>query len=294
MHYALAIDLGGTAIKGGLYTQTGQPVNQTTIPTPYPASPEQVLLALTDLIRQLDPQHLASIVGIGVPGITDRRGRIVKTAINLHHWHNIPLAEALEPLINRRVVAANDANCAGLGEVWLGAARGLEDVLLLTLGTGVGGAVILAGRLFSGYGGAGAELGHITLWADGPGCNCGSRGCLEQYVAIPAIQRRTGLDPLSLSQKALQGDPIALAQWQEIGQYLGIGLSSLIYVFNPQAIVIGGGISASAELFMPSARAEIDQRVLPACREDLLLIPAELGNDAGMVGAARLAFQTFA
>ncbi|WP_218080434.1 ROK family protein [Anthocerotibacter panamensis] len=288
---AIAIDLGGTAIKAGVYDSQGNQLRTHSIPTPQPATPEAVLIALVDLIQYLDAKREISRVGVGVPGIADALGRIVKTAINLNHWHNIPLAEQLEQLTNRRVVVANDANCAGLGEVWLGAARNQDEALVLTLGTGVGGAVILGGRLFTGHGGAGAELGHIVLHADGPPCNCGSNGCLEQYVAAPAIHRSTGMDPHTLGIQAQKGDPTALAHWENIGRLLGAGLTSLIYIFTPQVIVIGGGVSASSAFFIPRAVAEIERRVMPACREGLVVKVAQLGNDAGIAGAARLAFQ---
>ncbi len=295
--YAIALDLGGTAIKAGIYDDAGHQHAVHSIPTPQPATPEAVLVALADLCQTLDPDGHITCVGLGVPGITDAAGRVVKTAINLEKtlWQNIPLAEHLEQLTNRQVILANDANCAGLGEVWLGAAREkeLQDVLMLTLGTGVGGAVILKGKLFTGHGGAGAELGHIGLNIDGPACNCGSHGCLEQYVSIHGIERLTGKDPHTLGLLAQQGDVQALAAWEKVGRYLGAGLTSLVYIFTPQAIVIGGGVSASSQFFLPRALAEVKTRVLPACAEGLILRAAQLGNDAGMAGAARLAFQTF-
>ncbi|WP_287131364.1 ROK family protein [Candidatus Cyanaurora vandensis] len=293
MEYAIALDLGGTAIKAGVYDTTGHQHAVLQIPTPQPAAPDLVLLALADLIEHLDPKRLAPRVGIGVPGVTDRAGRVVKTAINLHQWHHVPLAEQIEQLTRRATVTGNDANCAGLGEAWLGAARGVADALVLTLGTGVGGAVILEGRFFVGYNGAGAELGHIGLNMAGPPCNCGSQGCLEQYVSAPAITRWAGQNPFLLGQLARQGDPVALAQWEQMGRYLGAGLSSLVYIFTPQMIVIGGGVAASHQFFLPSALAELERRVLLPCRVGLTLCPALLGNDAGIAGAARLAFQTF-
>jgi len=291
MKLAMGIDLGGTAIKAGIYTADGNLVKSTSRPTPRPATPEAVLITLVDLIQHLDPTGEVPSIGIGVPGITDRAGRIVKTAINLDHWHHIPLAEQIEQLTNRSAVLANDANCAGLGEVWLGAARGFADVLMLTLGTGVGGAIILDGQLLVGQGGAAAELGHIGLNMQGPACNCGSRGCLEQYVAAPAIERLTGYTPKVLGELAAEGNLEALGAWSQIGSYLGVGLASLAYVFAPQAIVIGGGVSASSAYFLPSALAELEERVLLPCREGLQVVVAQHGNDAGMEGAARLAFQ---
>ncbi len=165
---------------------------------------------------------------------------------------------------------------------------------LLTLGTGVGGAIILDGKLFTGHQGAAGELGLITLNPDGSECNSGNRGSLEQYVSVGAIRRRTGLEPAELGALAQAGDLNALTFWQSYGADLGAGLASLIYVLTPEAIVIGGGVSASAEFFFPSVQAEIERRVLPSSRAGLQLLVAELGNQAGMVGAAKLAWDKYA
>jgi glucokinase len=188
-------------------------------------------------------------------------------------------------------VLANDANCAGLGEYWLGAGRSFQHLILLTLGTGVGGAIILDGRLFTGHEGTAGELGLITLNPDGPACNSGNNGSLEQYASVRAIRRRTGLEPEELGLRAKAGDATALAFWDAYGRDLGAGLASLVYVLTPEAVIIGGGISASAEFFFPAIQSELERRVLPSSRPGLKLLAAELGNQAGMVGAAKLAWQ---
>lgn len=157
----------------------------------------------------------------------------------------------------------------------------------------MGGAIILDGKLFTGHQGAAGELGLITLNPDGPECNSGNRGSLEQYVSVQAIRRQTGLEPEELGRRAKAGDRVALEFWQSYGRDLGVGLASLIYVLTPEAIIIGGGVSASAEFFFPTAMAEIERRVLPSSRALLQLLVAELGNQAGMVGAAKLAWEKF-
>ncbi|MDP8932981.1 MAG: ROK family protein, partial [Cyanobacteriota bacterium] len=263
-----------------------------TVPTPEPATPEAVLAAMTDAILQLNPaENDVSAIGIGTPGPADAAGRIARIAINLKNWHNVPLADWVEAKTGLPTMLANDANCAGLGEAWLGAGRHFKDLILITLGTGVGGAVILDGKLFVGHQGAAGELGLISINPDGPECNSGNRGSLEQYVSVQAIRRETDLEPLQLANLAKYGDVKALEFWRNYGRYLGIGLASLIYVLTPEAIIIGGGISAGAEFFLPQVREEIERRVLPSSREDLQLLVAELGNQAGMVGAAKLAWQ---
>ncbi len=297
MTQVIGIDLGGTAIKLGRFSADGICHQSLTVPTPQPATPEAVLAAITDAILQLQtPAFLKAgdqirAIGIGTPGPADAAGRIARVAINLKNWQNVPLADWLEAKTGLPTILANDANCAGLGEAWLGAGKNFKNLILLTLGTGVGGAVILDGKLFSGHQGAAGELGLIAINPDGPECNSGNRGSLEQYVSVQAIRRDTGLEPLELANLAKSGDAKALEYWQNYGRYLGIGLASLIYILTPEAIIIGGGISAGAEFFLPAVRAEIERRVLPSSREGLQLLVAELGNQAGMVGAAKLAWQ---
>lgn len=285
----LGIDLGGTAIKLGRFNPDGTCLQSLSVTTPQPSQPTAVLEVMVEAIARLDPDRQCLAIGVGTPGPTDASGRIARVAINLANWHDVPLAQELEAKTGLPTVLANDANCAGLGEAWLGAGRQFRDLILLTLGTGVGGAIILNGQLFTGHQGAAGELGLITLNPDGPECNSGNRGSLEQYVSVPAIRRRTGLEPSELGALAQAGDKKALTFWQDYGRDLGIGLTSLIYVLTPEAIVIGGGISASAEFFLPAAQAEIQSRVLLSSCANLKLLSADLGNNAGIVGAAKLA-----
>lgn len=288
----IGIDLGGSAIKIGRFDRQGTCLQSATVPTPQPPTPEAVLAALVEAIALVDPQGESQGIGIGTPGPADATGRIARVAINLG-WRDVPLADWLEAKTGKPTILANDANCAGLGEYWLGAGKQFRDVLVLTLGTGVGGAVILDGKLFTGRHGTGGELGLITLNPEGPSCNSGNRGSLEQYTSVPAIRRRTGLEPDELGRRAAAGDPEAIAFWQQYGRDLGAGLASLVYMLTPEAILIGGGVSASAEFFFPAVQNELEQRVLPSSREDLHLLRAELGNQAGMVGAAKLAWEQF-
>lgn len=285
----IGIDLGGTAIKLGRFLQNGTCLNSLNIPTPKPATPTAVVEAIVEAINSFSTTPLA--IGIGTPGPADANGRIARVAINLKDWHDVPLADILEAKTGYPTIIANDANCAGLGEAWLGAGRQFQHLILLTLGTGVGGAIILNGKLFTGHQGAAGELGLITLNPDGPVCNSGNQGSLEQYASVQAIRRRTGKEPSELGEMAKNGDKYALEFWQSYGRDLGVGLASLIYVLTPEAIIIGGGVSASAEFFFPSALAEIERRVLASSRAGLQLLVAELGNQAGMVGAAKLAWQ---
>ena len=286
----IGIDLGGTAIKLGRFTRDGNCLQSISVATPQPSTPSAVVEAIVNTIPLIDPQGHSKVIGIGTPGPVDATGRIAVVAINLTNWHNVPLADLIEAKLNLPTFLANDANCAGLGEYWLGAGKQFQNLILITLGTGVGGAIILEGKLFTGHRGAAGELGLITLNPNGHKCNSGNQGSLEQYVSVSAIRRRTGLEPADLGALASSGDLKALTFWQEYGKDLGAGLASLIYVLTPEAIAIGGGVCASFEFFLPSMQAEIERRVLPSSRHGLQILRAQLGNQAGMVGAAKLAF----
>lgn len=288
----IGVDIGGTALKLGQFGADGRCYGRLQLATPQPAYPELVLDAIASGITELDPQHQVEAIGVGTPGPTDASGRVARVAINLAGWHDVPLADWLEAKTGRSALLANDANCAGLGEAWLGAGKDFQDLIVLTLGTGVGGAVILNGQLFVGRGGAAGELGLITLNPDGPPCNSGNQGSLEQHCSVQAVRRETGREPGDLAKKAAAGDVDAIAFWREYGRNLGAGLASLIYVLTPEAVILGGGISAGAALFLPTTQAEIERRVLPSSREGLKLLVAQLGNQAGIVGAARLALQS--
>jgi glucokinase len=287
----IGIDLGGTAIKLGRFRRDGTCLQSLSVATPQPATPAAVVEVMIQAIDQLNRDRKVIALGVGTPGPADATGRIAKVAINLEGWRDVPLADMLEAKTGCPAIIANDANCAGLGEAWLGAGRRFRNLILLTLGTGVGGAIIINGKLFTGHQGAAGELGLITLNPDGPMCNSGNRGSLEQYVSVQAIRRRAGKEPGELGVLAREGNKSALEFWEGYGRDLGTGLTSLIYVLTPEAVVIGGGVSASAQFFFPTALAEIEQRVLPSSRFGLQLLTAELGNQAGMVGAAKLAWQ---
>ncbi|MEN9541779.1 MAG: hypothetical protein RLZZ459_1870 [Cyanobacteriota bacterium] len=290
----IGIDLGGTAIKLGRFDHQGQLLAEAQTPTPQPAMPGAVTTAIVEAVRRLDPDGLAPHVGIGLPGPMDAAARVARVCINLPGWQQVPLAEWLEPQLGRRVTLVNDGNAALVGEAWLGAAQGFGDVLLLTLGTGVGGGVLLDGQLFTGHGGAAAEPGLIGVDPEGPPCNSGNRGSLEQYCSITGLARLSPLDPAELCRRADAGDAEALAVWASYGRWLGIGLTSLVYVLTPELVLIGGGLSAASHHFLPAAQAELEQRVQAESRAGLQVRRAALGNGAGRLGAARLALQRLA
>ena len=222
----------------------------------------------------------------------DAEARVARVCINLPGWLDVPLADWLEPRLNRRVTLANDGNCAVVGEAWLGAASGCRNVVLLTLGTGVGGGVLLDGRLFTGHNGAAAEPGLIGVEPDGPACNSGNRGSLEQFASNAALLRLSGgRDPRELARAADAGEAEAQRVWARYGTRLGVGISSLIYVLTPELVLLGGGLAGAARHFIPAVQQEVWQRVQAVSREGLRIEACALGNGAGRLGAARLAWQ---
>ena len=285
----IGVDLGGTAIKLLRCTTEGESLAELEVPTPRPAVPGAVTMALVEAIERLDPDRRADRIGIGHPGPADRAGRVARIAINLPGWREVPLADWLEPQLGRPVTCENDGNCAALGEAWRGAARNVDDVLLLTLGTGVGGAVLLGGRLFRGHGGAAAEPGLIGVDPEGPPCNSGNQGSLESYCSLAGLARLSRLDPRELLRRADADDSEARGVWAAYGQRLGVGISSLLYLFTPRLVLIGGGLSAASHHFLPAAWEEVERRVLAVSREGLEIRRGELGNGAGRLGAAWLA-----
>ncbi|MFL0788863.1 MAG: ROK family protein [Prochlorococcus sp.] len=290
----IGVDLGGTAIKLARLDQKGQALAEAELITPQPAVPGAVTVALCAAIERLDPHHKAKLVGVGLPGPMDASSRVARVCINLPGWVDVPLADWLEPRLNRRVTLANDGNCALVGEAWRGAARDVSDVVLLTLGTGVGGGVLLGGKLFTGHNGAAAEPGLIGVDPEGPPCNSGNSGSLEQFASITGLGRLWDGDPAQLSRLAAAGDQAALAVWERYGRILGVGISSLVYMFTPEVVLVGGGLAGGSVHFLPSLRREVERRVQDVSREGLQIRACALGNSAGRLGAARLALERLA
>ncbi len=250
-------------------------------------------------------------IGVGVASMVDFAGGRVVESVNLP-LADVPLRDHLERRFGVPVVVDNDATAAGVGEHAYGAGVGTTDMLMLTLGTGVGGAIISGGRPLRGASGAAAEIGHMIIDLNGPKCpaNCPGHGCLEAYVAGPAMGEAArvaaGLEPDSalgralaegrtvdsrlLTHLALEGDAGAIAVLERAGEYLGAGLVTLSNLFDPELIVIGGGAAAAGELLLAPARRVLAARALPPARDRVRVVPAALGPDAGFIGAAALAF----
>ena len=289
----VGVDLGGTAIKAGAITTSGEVIERRSIPAELERGPEDLADRIAQLAREL---KFSSTVGVGVPGLLDRgAGRVIMSA-NLHQIDGFGLVDAVADRLgipSTKVALENDANVAALGESWAGAGRNEKDFLLVTLGTGVGGGVVLDGEIQTGEGGLGGEIGHICVAPEGPLCGCGNRGCLETLASATAASRRArehGLteDLALLSAEATDGDSKARELLIEVGRDLGRGLAAATVLLDLRAYVIGGGFGAALELLRPGIEEGLEERAYGRVAGDYRILPAELGVDAGWIGAARV------
>lgn len=298
MKQYLAIDIGGTAVKLGIVDETGavgskaeESVNFDGYQTPVLTTVLKAAKAFVET-QNIDVNTLEG-VGVSATGqIDSRAGTVVGTCGNLPHYIGSPIKAELESLFGLPVTVANDANCMCLGEVWVGGAKGYTDVIGVTLGTGVGGGILTGGRLLEGARGLGGELGHFRLHAlNGVACTCGAIGCYERYAATTALVRSAqaaGLDApdgRAIFEAAAAGDARTLAVLNGWINEIAQGLAGLVHIFNPQLILIGGGVSAQQALLIDPLAAQVRKSIMPAFAEGLELKAAALQNDAGLVGA---------
>ena len=298
MKQYLAIDIGGTSVKLGIVDEEGRVLAKAeqSVCFDYYETPilTTVLSASEQFLKEQDvrPQGLAGI-GVSATGQIDTHtGTVVGTCGSLPHDIGTPLKAALEAKFGLPVTVANDANCMTLGEVWVGGAKGYTDVIGVTLGTGVGGGILTGGRLLEGARGLGGELGHYRTHAlDGVLCTCGASGCWERYAATTALVRAAQprhhkwRDGRAIFESAHAGDPIILALLEDWTDEIVQGLAGLVHIFNPQLILIGGGVSAQQELLIEPIARKVRASIMPAFAEGLEIRAAQLHNDAGMVGA---------
>jgi glucokinase len=290
----IGVDVGGTKILAGLVDSGGTVIGHREHSTPL-ESEDALLDGLETAVRELADEDVAA-VGFGVPSRIDQRIGVAIGSVNIP-LAGVPLRDVMGERLGLPVVIENDANAAAIAEWKAGAGRGATDMVMLTLGTGVGGGLILGGRPYRGTIGAGAELGHVVIVHDGALCSCGGRGHLEAYVSGKAADgvAREVLGPAAdahrLVRLANEGDPKAIELLAEIGRKLGSGIGSLINTFDPELIVVGGGFAAAGELLFAPAREVIAREVLKPMRDTVRLVRAELGTSAGMIGAAMAAFE---
>lgn len=312
MKYAIGIDLGGTSVKYALIDDKGVFHFQGKLPSRADVSAEAVIGQLICAIDEVkafakEQGHVIEGIGIGTPGIVDATNRIILGgAENIVGWENIQLADRIEAVTGLATQLGNDANLMGLGETMYGAGRGAQNVVFLTVGTGIGGAVVIDGKLFNGFGGRGTELGHVPLIANGEACNCGSVGCLEHYASTSALvrnfARRSEEAGISYPGQEVNGelivrlyragDAIATACLDEHCNYLGHGIAGFINVFSPQRIVIGGGLSEAGDFYIEKVAHWAQRYAMADCGVNTEIMAASLGNKAGSIGAASLIFSS--
>lgn len=310
----IAVDLGGTHIRTAVVGQQGQLTHHHAIPTGANDGHEAVIERMANLItRTATGAGIAESMPVGVasPGpLNPRTGTVLYTP-NLPGWRDVPLVDMLRERVRRPVHLANDGNCAALGEMRFGSAQGIDDLVYLALGTGVGGGVVCGGVLIDGARGLGAEVGHVTVAMDGPRCTCGSIGCLEAFVGGWAIQREARAVATTAEGDLLrrlagegephagivraaaeQGDAAALLILDRAGRALGAAMGAFINLFNPRMIVIGGGVAALGDLLMEPARRTMPSHSFVDMRADVRVTYSSLGADTGLYGAAALALAT--
>jgi len=311
----IGVDVGGTKLLSGA-VDTGLAVHHRAQRGSQGLDTTELLDTLATIVREAADAAPGPVLGagFGVPGVLDRRAGIVAACPHLP-LEGVPFQALMEERLGIPVAVDNDANCAMLAEWRHGAAVGFDDVVMLTVGTGIGGGIVCGGQLVRGASGGAAELGHMVVQLDGPPCQgqCPGRGHLEWYASGSAIGR-AGAELIAdhpesalareagagravtgalVTELAHDGDPVSQAAIERVGRALGAGMVTLVNVFNPQRILVGGGGIAAGELLLEPARREVAQHAMPSLRDIVEIVPARFGADAGLLGAAALAFEEF-
>lgn len=308
--YCIGVDIGGMSIKAGVVDKHGNILKKGTVVTDVEGGPAKIIKDIAELIRSLaDPADREFMgIGIGSPGAVNSSTGVIDKAYNLN-WTNVALVEELTRYINKPIKLSNDANVAALGETMFGVGRMYSDTVFITLGTGVGGGLVLGGKLYEGNEGKGAELGHMVLVVDGEQCTCGRKGCMEAYCSASALIRETKKAMLADKNSAMwkfspsldevngktafecskKGDKAAIGVVDYYVKYLGEGMLNFANIFRPQAIILGGGVCAQGDYLINKLKdycKDRDYGFSGMPRFDILV--AQLGNDAGIIGAAGL------
>jgi glucokinase len=288
----LGLDLGGTNIKWVVLEREGgewRSLDRDQVATPAADGPDAVVSRLASVgAEAIRRSPGVSTVGIGIPGLYDPIGGTTRFLVNVPGaWAGKPVAPPVSEALGLPTFLINDARAFGLAELRIGAGRGASSMIGLTLGTGVGGVIAVDGRVHEGHDGTAGEIGHQTIDPDGPSCGCGNHGCLEAFARADRIAAACGTATAEEAfARARAGDARAIDGLASVGRYLGIGIANMITVISPDKVVIGGGISAAAELLMGSIRDEVRQRVRTTSLDDVEIVTAELGTWAGAIGAA--------
>lgn len=303
----LGIDIGGTAAKIGLVNSDGEILEMDSFSVSFDGyqTPiiETVIKNTDAFLKRLGiSEKTLSGIGVSATGqINVLEGTVAGSAGHIANWLGTPVKTILEEHYHLPVAVANDANCAVMGEQWKGAARDSHNVIMITVGTGVGGGIIVQDQLLSGSVGIAGELGHFTVQKDGIPCTCGNRGCYERYASTTALVRRVKetsdfpsdvvIDGRYIFRQAAEGNQKILCILEEWIQDIAVGLVGLIHIFNPETVIIGGGVSQQEELFIRLLKEKILEKIMPCFRENLHICAAELGNNAGLLGAVAFLMQ---
>ena len=308
---AIGIDIGGTKVLGGVVTGTGEILATARRDTPREGG-RALTEAIANVATELAQQYPVDSIGVSAAGFISSDRQTMLATPNISNWNGVNLVAELTEILDKKIALENDANAAAWGEFKFGAGRGRNDLMMLTLGTGVGGGLILDGSVFRGAFGIGAELGHIRIVPEGHLCGCGIRGCLEQYASGSALMRHAreaidaspllarnlldrgdgtieGLRGNDITEAARDGDPVAIPAFNTMATYLGAGIASLCAVIDPSCVVLGGGVIDAGELFLGPTR-DAALRLIPFSGKHPYpeIVAAELGNHAGLVGVADL------
>jgi glucokinase len=312
MGFTIGVDVGGTKVLGGVVDQSGTVLKSARRDTPREGG-NSLTQAIADVAKELMADFQIDSVGVSAAGFVSSDRKTMLATPNIDGWNGVDLDSELTQLIGLPVVIENDANAAAWGEARFGAGRGREHLLMLTVGTGIGGGIVVNGDLYRGAFGIAAEIGHMRVVPDGHLCGCGARGCFEQYgsgnallrhareaiAASPDIARNLlsrgdgtidGLTGKAITEAARDGDAVALAAFNTTGQWLGAGIATLSVILDPECVVIGGGVIDAGEILLEPTRAALE-RYMPFAGKHPYpeIIAASLGNEAGLVGAAALA-----
>lgn len=306
--YAIGFDIGGTKVAGSVVSSDGEVLNK--IVTPTPGVTDELIITLLDVIQTLRARYPVQAIGIGAAGIVEWPRGYIRWAPN-NTYQQLPLRELVARATALSTIVDNDANAATWAEARLGKI-GYSDMAYLTVGTGIGGGVVLDGKLYRGRSGLATEIGHMIVNPNGVLCGCGNRGCLEAMASGTALERiaresvvvTANSDPAPVAENsssptgravhsaALAGDPVAKSLFEEIGFWLGVGIASLVNIFDLEAVVVGGGLSETGDLLLDSARLSCERHAFARQYRGIPpIIPSMHGIDAGLVGAAHLALQ---
>jgi glucokinase len=300
--YSIGVDLGGTNLRAAAIDGEGLILHRVSVPVNFNSGPESVVKHIAEVIKSIGTRTGRTGlrgVGIGVPGYIDIEAGFVLGSANLPGFQGFPVRDEIQKCLGTPIILENDANVAALGEWWIGAGKNVKDLVLLTLGTGIGGGIIVDGKVLHGFLGMAGELGHMTVYPDGNPCGCGNCGCLEKHASATAIAAMgrmmhfgkedvTAADVYAL---ALAGNDRAKLIFESVGRALGIALANLINLFNFPLYLLSGGPLPAWDMFAPSMFAEVRRRSFTFARTGTKIEKAALAGDAGLFGAAYLPFQ---